>query len=217
MAKTDVSKPVEGTVDKPRYFDGFMHRSEGALVRGRLMVYRTGEGVVAGSRLTTIFDVDRPVSEVWEQFKDFNRWQNAAGFYYSGVIGDLGGKTFRLSEKPNDGGPHQYEVAHVIPEYLIVVNEPMPETGWVDPARPAIGADGGGGRAGVITFGLDDYDGKTTVTMFGEHATVVARGSDADSMTDEEAVAPWREVNDGSGKKWAEILIPGLRQLVYEA
>lgn len=212
MAGRDV-QPV-GTASNPRYFDGYMHRSDGEMVRGRLLAYRTENGVVSGSRLTAIFTIDRPVTEVWEQFKDFNRWQNSGGYYYSpGLIGDVAGKTFRLSTEPNDGGPHQYEVLEVIPHYLIVIHEPAPEH------SPAVQRTGGlgGVRPGFHAFALDDYDGQTSVTLQGEHISLAARGAEADAMTDEEAADRWRAINEGAGHLWVDHFIPTLRGLVYEA
>lgn len=212
MAGTDV-EPV-GTAGNPRYFDGYLHRRDGETVRGTLLAYRTQDGVVSGSRLSAIFTIDRPVTEVWQQFKDFNGWQNSGGMYYSpGLIGDVATKSFRLSTEPDDEGPPQYEVLEVIPQYLLVIQESNPEH------SPAVQRTGGlgGVRPGFHVFALDDYDGQTTVTMQGEHVSLVARGAEADAMTDEEAADRWRALNERAGQTWVDHFIPTLRKLVYEA
>jgi hypothetical protein len=92
-------------------------------LRQRFYTQAADAGELVGKTLNVMFTLDRPAAEVWPHFKDLNLWQNAYGHYYSGVIGDLEGETFRLSDKPDDGGPHQYRMVRVISEHVMVMSQ----------------------------------------------------------------------------------------------
>ena len=181
-----------------RYYEGPAERDADVCLHQRYFTFRSGGGWVAGKNFNVMFTIERCAAEVWPQFKDFNRWQNAYGHYYSGVLGDLEGKTFRLSEAPNETGPDQYKVTRVIPEHLIVLFQTIPEFGSAAGMSPD-----------CHVFMLNEHAGKTVITALMEHASFAA------NVDEEEALAPWREVAPESHRKWRESFIPGLKKLVY--
>jgi hypothetical protein len=144
-----------------------------------------------------MFTLGRTAAEVWPYFKDLNLWQNAYGHYYSGVVGDLEGKTFSISNRPNDDGPHQYTVARVIPEHLTVMTQHGDWEGGVTPYD------------GYHVFTLNEHGHKTIATAFMQHARLVA-GEDAER----EAQAGWRAMADQSHAKWRDSFVPTLKHLV---
>lgn len=190
-----------------RYYEGPADINDDEFIRARYFTYQTEEGLVAGDVYSVMFTIDRPAKDVWKYMKDFNLWQNEHQHYYSGVIGDLEGKTFRLSSKPDDDGPHYYEVLKVIPEYLIVINQPVPEDGT------SAGVPGlGGVSPGFHVFMLNEHAGRTTVTVFMTHAAR-AKGKD-----EEAALEPWREIVERDAQpKWRNDFIRTLKRLVCQA
>lgn len=208
---------ITGTVQARRYYEGPSDIRGDVRVHGRFFTYRTDAGLVSGCAFNVMFTIDRPAREAWPYVKDFNLWQNAYNHYYSGVVGDLEGKTFRLSVKPNDPGPHHYRVERVIPEYLIVFNQPVPTTEEETRSLKALGYPGVYAVSpGYHVFMLNEHGGKTDVTIFMEHATVMAPRNQ--KMTDEEALAPWRGEKKAPEwlRKWRDDFIPTLKKLVYE-
>jgi hypothetical protein len=210
---TNTHQAVEGTADSFKWIDDYVDINGGDRMQSRFFTYRADVGVVAGKTMSVTFTVDRPARDVWPYLKDFNLWQNAAEYYYSGVVGDLEGHTFRLSSDPNDNGPHQYEVVRVIPEYLIVLYQPVPKANDIG-GRWAIGE--GGVSGGFHAIGLEEVDGGTIISFRMQHASVMASASQADELTEEEAIAPWRTMSAATRKKWRDIFIPSLRKLVYD-
>src|SRR2546430_10199387 len=94
---------TEGTTSVPRSYEGPVDVSDDVSVRQRYYTYRTDAGWVACKTLNVMFTIDQPVKDVWRYFKDFNLWQNSYHHYYSGVVGDLEGRTVRLTlGKPGD-------------------------------------------------------------------------------------------------------------------
>ena len=192
-------------------------------LRIRYFTYQTAEGLVAGRNTNEMFTIDRPAKSVWPYLKDFNLWQNAYGFYYSGVVGDLEGRSFQISSRlkrsessdedrfeslvsakidPNEPlqqSPFKYDVLRVVPEHLIVISQPVPEDGST-----------GGVSPGFHVLMLNEHSGKTVVTFFTEHA---ARTQD---KTEEEALAPYREGSQETLRKFRDCFIPALKKLVYE-
>jgi uncharacterized protein YndB with AHSA1/START domain len=169
----------------------------------RLYTYRTGNKLVAGWTMSVTFVIERAAMDVWPHLKDFNPWQNAYGHYYTGVVGDLEGKSFRIGKRPDDPesfSPYEYNVLKVIPEQLIVISQPIPT-----------GGRNGGVSPGFHVFMLNEYDAKTTVTVLMDHAT------GTDGMTEDEALAPWREFAPEAQRKWREIFVPELKMIVYGA
>src|SRR5688572_26059738 len=100
---------TEGTALAPKFYEGPSVVHGDIRQHRRYYTYRIDSGKVAGYAVSVMFTIERPAKEVWPYFKDFNLWQNCRDHYYSGVAGDLDGKTLRLSMKPNDPGPHQYK------------------------------------------------------------------------------------------------------------
>jgi uncharacterized protein YndB with AHSA1/START domain len=197
--------PTAATAQNPKYYDGPAETQGDVRLHQRYFTYPSDAGWVAGKCFNAMFTIERPAREVWPHLKDLNRWQNPYGHYYSGVVGDLEGKTFFISDKPNDPGPPKaaiwsYEVLRVIPEHAIVVTQPIPKDGST-----------GGIRPGFHVFTLNEHDGKTVVTVLMEHAS---RNKD---MTEEEALVPWQKMAPESQRKWRDSFIPTLKKLVYES
>jgi hypothetical protein len=188
-----------GTVLAPNYYEGPAEILGDVRLHQRYFTYKTDAGWVAGKTFNVMFTIERPAKDVWPRLKDFNPWQNSYGHYYSGVVGDLEGKQFCISDKPNEPGPYQYEVVRVIPEQLIVVLQPLQEGGSTDAISP---------DCHVVM--LSEHDGKTIVTFLMEHAS---RNKD---MTEEEALDPWRKMAPESQRKWRDIFIPTLKRLIYQ-
>jgi len=209
-----LNKPSsDGTVLAPHYYEGpapadFNVKGDVCL-HERLYTYKTDAGLVAGWTMSVMFTIDRPAKDVWPYFKDFNRWQK--NHYYSGVVGDLEGKTYSLSDKPNDTElPHGREVLRVIPEYLIVTSALLPKDG-ADTGLPGLG----GITPGFSVFLLNEHGGKTVVTVFMQHGSYASRTQD---MRDEEALTPWRDETMAPEwqRKWRDDFIPALKKLVYQ-
>src|SRR5262249_16615630 len=115
--------------------------------------YRIDAGLVGGARMTVHFAVEGTRKEVWPFLKDFNAWANSRGYFYDSVVGDQEGKSFRLSLDPNNfEGAMSYDVLKVIPEYVLVVSQPVP-AGAYGVGDLTIGE--GGVSAGFHIVGLD--------------------------------------------------------------
>src|SRR5579864_2400598 len=80
---------VDGSFSAPHYYDGPTDVREDIQLQQRYFAYRTERGIVAGCDFNVSFTIDRPTPQVWPYFKDFNRWQNSYGHFYSGVLGEL--------------------------------------------------------------------------------------------------------------------------------
>jgi hypothetical protein len=187
-------------------------------MQARYFTSKTPEGLVSGCNLNVMFTVDRSASKVWSYLKDFNVWQK--GHHYSGVIGDLDGKTFYLSLSPISVGLKagdekdvfriHYQVLKVIPECLISLYQPVPD-GKVE-GFPGLGRV----SPGYHVFMLNEHGGKTTVTILMQHASLMEEGSKSPRMTDDEAIRPWRVMTKEGLRKWRDDFIPSLKKLVYE-
>jgi hypothetical protein len=160
---------------------------------------------------------DAPRERVWPYAKDFNLWQNVGGYYYSAVLGDIEGQPFSLGFEPSEVENVEfhdsafYKVEKVIPEYVLIVSQPV----LTDEQVKAYGMTGYGGySAGYHVLTLNDFGGKTTVAIATEHASVMARPGDP--MTREEALAPVRNSGISHLHRWRDLFIPKLKQLVDE-
>lgn len=202
-ASPDVPRAA-GNGSAPRYRDGAVIADGDVQLRRRYFTYETDDGLVAGTTLNVACVIDRSARKVWPYFKDFNRWQSPHGYYYSGVLGELEGKTFRISTKPNDPGPHYYEVLRVIPEHLIVISQPVPADGSSAGVAPGFGS--GGVSPGFHVFMLNERDGKTHIEIFMEHK-FRHRDLSEDEALEKMSWAP------GSLQRWREGLIPTLKKL----
>jgi len=180
------------------FLEGPAYIRDDVHVRQRFFTRHSDAGTLVGKTLNVMFTIDRPAKEVWGQLKDFNLWQNSYEHYYSEVVGDSEGKTFRLSLVRDEPGPHQYKVVRVIPEHLIVIVQPL----LVDGSDPGSSPD-------CHVFLLNEHGGKTTVTALMEHAIRVTTG------TVDEAVARWQKIAADSQMKWVEYFIPTLKKRVY--
>jgi uncharacterized protein YndB with AHSA1/START domain len=198
---------VEATIPARTYYEGPSDVNDDERIHARYFASQTDAGLVVGDTYSIMFTIDRPAKEVWRYLKDFNLWQNEHQHYYSGVVGDLEGRTFHIGLRADEPGPHYYEVLKVIPEYLIVINQPVPVDG------SSAGLPGLGGISpGFHVFMLNEHAGKTTVSIFMEHAARVAEGTSV-----EEALRPWRALLDTDAQpKWREKFIRTLKRLVYE-
>lgn len=213
MTSSATPEHAAGTAAAPNYYDGIDEIHGDVRQNTRLFTYLGEPGLVAGNRTCISFSIDRPASEVWRYARDWNTWQNQSSHYYSGVLGDLEGDTFSLSLEPNDTErPHFYHVLKVMPEHMIVISQP-PNPG--DDAEPTGLPGYSGVSPGFHVLMINEHGGKSDVHVVMEHAAVAARPSDP-AQTDEEALAPWRELLPEWHRKWREEFIPNLKQLVYE-
>src|SRR5688572_8064511 len=104
--------PVSGIVGSPTYYEGPSAVDGDLSIRIRLYSYQTDEGLVVGRNTNHVFTLDAPPSEAWPYVKDFNLWQNGYGYFYSGVVGDLEGGSFYITEgKPVDPSEPDRETA----------------------------------------------------------------------------------------------------------
>jgi hypothetical protein len=184
------------------------------LLSSRFYTYRSDAGFVAGESITVNFTLDSGVAAVWPYASDWNTWMNGGSFYYSGVLGELEGQTFSLSLKPNDTEmPHYYTVEKVIPEHLIVISQPI----MTDDDLKIYPLPGyGGASGGYHVFMLAEHEGKTLVSVYMEHESVMARGADADTITQDEALAPWRDALEAALGRWRDDFIPTLKKVVAD-
>jgi hypothetical protein len=205
-------RTAAGTAADPNYYDGIDEIHEDVRQNTRLFTYRCAEGLVAGNRTSVSFSIDRPASEVWPYARDWNTWQNQSSHYYSGILGDLEGKTFSLSLQPNDTErPHFYHVLKVMPEHLIVIHQP-PNPG--DDAEPTGLPGYSGVSPGFHVLMVNEHGGKSEIHVVMEHAAVMARPSDPE-LSDDDSLAPWRELLPEWHRKWRDEFIPNLKKLVY--
>lgn len=187
---------VLGTVLSPKFHSNIEDSSGGQRQNRRYFTYQTCEGLVAGYAVSITFDIDQPARAVWPHFKDFNRWQNSH-HYYSGVVGDLEGKTYRVADKPGELGLYDYHVIRVIPEHLIVASEPVPADGST-----------GGVRRGFHVFMLSEHAGRTAISIMMEHS------SQTSGKTSEGALSHWRAFAPEMEAKWRDHFIPALRKSI---
>lgn len=187
------TQPVVNWTEGPSDVDGDVK------IHQRFYSEATRAGVVVGKTLSILFSIDRPAKDVWPHLKDFNPWQNQYGHYYSGVIGDLEGQTFRIGEGSDDLiGEHQYEVVRVIPQHVIFVLQPQTAAAGQSPDSH--------------TIMLNEHEGRSTVSIVMQHATLLA-----DPAEEAETLVYYREMADESQRKWRDVFIPTLKQLVDEA
>jgi hypothetical protein len=168
----------------------------------RFYTYETDAGLVFGVSTSVMFTVDHPARVVWPIFKDFNQWQSSHHFY-SGVIGDLEGQSFRISSSATPGQwGNTYDVIKVIPEYAIVISQPVPTDG-----------SNGGISRGFHIFQLSEHGGKSLATIFMEHANRRAGATVAEGLAywlADAMVPTWTT-------KWRDSFIPTLKKRVREA
>jgi hypothetical protein len=190
MSVAEGTERVVNWTDGPRDVDGDVK------IHQRFYTEDTEAGKVVGKTLSMLFTIDAPAKGVWPHLKDFNPWQNEYGHYYSGVIGDLEGQTFRIGAGPDDlDGEHQYRVVRVIPEHLIVVLQPQTAAAGQSPDSH--------------TVMLNEHYGKSTVSIVMQHATLLDGGE-----SEEEKMAFYQEMANESQRKWRDIFIPTLKQQV---
>jgi hypothetical protein len=199
-----------GTVDAPTFHEGPSVDDGDVHLRQRLFTYETADGLVAGQDISVSFTLDRGAGDVWPFVRDFNLWQNAYGYFYSGNLGQLYGDetlqlgtgTFRITVRL-PGDPEwttgDYVVLRVIPEHLIVLYQPVPNDGST-----------GGVSPGFHVVRLDELGGKTNVSLTMEHAMRTTE------KTEEEVLAFWLESAVEVNRFWHDIFIPTLRELVQK-
>ena len=205
----------KGTVLEPVYYDGPEETIDDVSLSQQLFSYETAEGLVVGRTFNVIFTVDRPVTEVWPLFKDFNRWQNQFGHFYSGVVGDLysseehdlGEETFAMSTDPENLGRHEFSILRVIPQQAMIIFQPIAEEGATE-SRFFFGR--GGVSPGFHIYMLNRQGNKTLVTILMEHATRVK------DISVEEALKPWWTMVDAGHRKFRDLMIPGFKDMLTE-
>lgn len=193
----------DGTASSPKYRSAFDEQHGDFKISGRYFTFDTSEGLVAGATIDLTCTIDRPARDVWPYFKDHTLWQDAYNHYYSGVLGDLEGGTFMINTEPRDWPKHRYDVLRVIPEHVIIVNQPVPDDDYsVAPGHPS-----GGVNPGVMVFMLSEYGGQTVVNVFMEHRFRTK------TMSEDEALGTFWWMPDAL-LKWREVFIPALKMLV---
>src|SRR6266478_9560421 len=100
--------PKKPTATAPNFYDGPADVNADVHIHQRFFAYPTDTGWVAGKTLNVMFTVEANARRVWPHLKDFNPWQNAYGNFYSGVLGDLEGQTFTLTDKSNEPRDYPY-------------------------------------------------------------------------------------------------------------
>jgi hypothetical protein len=191
---------AEKTVSQPKFYEGPTDILGDVHLRQRFFTYRCSGGLIAGKTFNVMFTIERPARIVWPCFKDLNCWQNVYHHYYSGVIGDLEGKTFHLSSTPDGPALYRYKVERVIPEHLIVISQPVS-----DEVRAA------GFSPDTHVFMLNEHGGRTVATILMQHASLLR------DRTEDEALEPWRTMSRDSHMKWRDFFIPTLKKLVAGA
>lgn len=206
MGTDTTSSWGKGTLASPRFRHAYDETHGDVRISGKYYSFDTDEGLVAGAAISLTCTVDRPATDVWPYFKDHTLWQDAYHHYYSGVLGDLEGKTFGLDTSPEAAdAKHRYYVIRVIPEHVIIVEQPVPD----DDFSPAPGYPSGGVSPGVMVFMLNEYGGQTVVNIFMEHRF---RSRD---LTEDEAYAKFYWMPDAL-IKWRDVFLPALKMLVYD-
>jgi hypothetical protein len=209
MLKDSERTATEGTRNAPKFHEGTAEVIGDVRLKNRLYTYRTNIGLVVGTATTVMFTLDHPVKDVWPYFKDFNLWQ--PNHYYTGVVGDMEGKSLGIGDFPDTSNVvHVYQVVRVIPEHLIVINQPVPDR-IEDTGLPGVG----GVRAGFHVFSLHDHGDTTEVAIIMEHASYASR---SDESSEERALASWRAAGmlPEWHRKWRDEFIPELRLAVSE-
>jgi len=146
--------------------------------------------------------VAHPVREVWQVFKDFNRWQSRFGYEWDGVVGNkedqlvyLGNRSGANDLKWQDGLRFKYIVRKVVPERLIYLdNPPAPIE---DPAKE-------GFWEGHNLMMLYEEGQHTAIAIFMEHTWY------SETMSIEELRAEAKATLEGGVAFWRDHFIPDL-------
>jgi uncharacterized protein YndB with AHSA1/START domain len=190
---------LQGSYETAVYTDGPDDVHDDVRMTQQYYIHDTPSGRMVGKTSNVTFVLPSGPADVWPFLKDFNQWQNGDSHYYSGVVGDLEGKTFnlRLTADAEGRGPDQYHVLRVIPEHLIVLRQPGEWEGGASVAD------------GFHVFVLTHHRAGSLVSVFMQHARRVE-----DREAEATAQAWLREVASDSRRKWLEVFIPTLGKLV---
>lgn len=209
-----VLRAEEGTFSAPAISEISLRQSDGATIRRVVYSYSDGAAEVVGTKTSVLFTLNRPVKDVWPVFRDFNKWQNAAGLFYSGEFGDQEGKLefmMRQRDKPSIDTTQAFIVEHIIPQSAIVLYSPLWE------ATDEHGRKLGSRHEGKNVFMLTEVDGTTIVTAAMEHAYHY-HGPEARRRAEEALSQRVKTAQDAkkSGAKdiWESDFIPALRALL---
>jgi hypothetical protein len=207
MSTTAVETWGEGTASSPKFRVAFDEQHDDLKLSGRYYTFTDDVGLVAGATVDLTCTFDKPARDVWPYFKDHTLWQDAYHHYYSGVLGDLEGGTFMINTEPRDWAKHRYDVLRVIPEHVIMVNQPIPG----DDESYSIGAPHpqGGVSPGCMVFMISEYGGQTVLNIFMEHRFR------STGLSEDEALGTFWWMPDAL-LKWREVFIPALKMLVYD-
>jgi hypothetical protein len=200
---------LDATEQAPHFIDGQVEVIGDLRLTRRFYLYPTPDGLVSGTTFNVRCTIDRLPREVWPVFKDLNLWQSSH-HRYSGVVGDLEGKTFRISSRPDfEKWLSTYDVVRVIPEHLMVFSQPVVEDDKI--TKELRTRHGGGISPGFHVFTLSERDGKTDVNILMQHARRDPQ------WTEDEALVPWKQqLAPGSQEKWRDSFIPTLKRLMHD-
>jgi hypothetical protein len=176
------------TAEAPAYVDGVEEIDGDLHLRTRYYTYLSDAGLVAGAETNVMFTIDRPACDVWPFAVAWDAWQT---------------KEF-------------YNVEKLVPEYLIVVSQPV----LTDEEVARYGLPGFGGvSAGYHVLMLNDFASRTTVSVFMDHASVMAKPRDAGAMSAEDALAPWQAAGMAPSwsHNWRDTFIPAWRTAAHDA
>ena len=207
MSTTAANTWGDGTASSPKFREAFDEQHDDLKLSGRYYTFETDEGLVAGATVDLTCTFDKPARDVWPYFKDHTLWQDAYNHYYSGVLGDLEGKGFMINTEPRDFAKDRYDVLRVIPEHVIIVNQPIP--GEDEHYSVAAGQPQGGVNPGVMVFMISEYGGQTVLNIFMEHRFRTK------TLSEDEAIETFWWMPDAL-LKWREVFIPALKMLVYD-
>ncbi|HKW43852.1 MAG TPA: hypothetical protein VJP06_06660 [Thermoplasmata archaeon] len=196
---------VSGTEANPTFIEGPIESIDDLRLTRRFFLYETPDGLVSGTTFNIRFTVDAVPGVVWPVFKDLNLWQNSH-HRYSGVVGDLEGKSFRIANVNSpDRWLSSYDVIRVIPEHLMVFSQPIVDDARIDAEMKKL--YGGGVSPGFHAFMLSPREQNTDVWIQMEHARR------ARNLTVDESLAPWRQLHPASREKWRNSFVPTLKRL----
>ena len=199
---------IDATAVPRTYYEGFSDINTDEKIHQHYFTAPSESGLVAGVSASVMFTVDKPARDVWPIISDFNIWQREFDHVYSGVLAQLEGKTFSLGIKraPTDPPrPHYYEMVKVIPEHLLVINQPVPKDGTTAgfPGIPGV-------SPGFHIFMLNEHGDQTTISIYMEHAAC-AGTSDV-----QQAIEPWKKLVPEWQRKWREDFIRALKKSIRE-
>ena len=181
----------QGTPKSPKLYAGL---PDPAREQWRRYFSFSSEGrLTTGTITNVVFHLDKSPLDAWPSIQDFNIWQNSFDHYYSGPIGELEGRTFRLTERTVSA---DYRVVRSIPPYLIVIEQIVTDEGPL------------AGMGGFMTFSLNESVTGTLATILMQHDRSTT------DLSEDEALAYWTDSATENLRKWKDFFIPSLRKAI---